>query len=278
MNRLDLLYLNSDSENEDELFTLSTSSSLVVGPTDLPPGGQNEVGGDARGQDEGEDKLSMLRAELESCVSGKNEEGGVEGGGGECEDGGRCVTQLLHLVGMEEKGEEGGGECGYGGSFGGTEEGEDGGGGWCVDGGRLTQLHVLREEEEEEDGETAAKDQPDRPNLAREGSSNDQRLQRDVPDGGMFSRPPPPPQEPEEEEEVVFSSLVPLSCRCYYGREEEMKSLKSTAEPVLEQAVALVHSSLGQWRLYLVPTTCSVRTLFNAHHLLIRKLRMLVTF
>ena len=240
MNRLDLLYLNSDSENEDELFTLSTSSSLAVGPTDLPPGGQNGVSGDVRGQDDGEDKLAMLRAELESCVS---EEGGEEGGGGECEDGGRCVTQLLHLVGMEEEGEEVGGECGDGG----TEEGEDGGGGLCVDGGRLAQLHVLREEEEE--GETDAKDQPDRPNFTREGSSSDdQRPQMDVPDGAMFSRPPPPPpQDPEEEEDVVFSSLVPLSCRCYYGREEETKSLKATAEPVLEQAVALVHSSLGQW-------------------------------
>lgn len=247
--RLDLLYMNGDSEDEDDLFTLSTTSSQVLGPSGSSPRGQ-KVGDDV------EDKLAKLRAELERDMWGEGEVGEEERGGG-CEDGGRCVTQLLHMVGEEEGEERGGGEeCGDGGLFV-TEEG-DGGEGWCVDGGTLTGLHTLREEDEEDEDETdAAKNQPTEP-ISLKDSSNDTPPQlppRDVTDGGMFSRPPPPPptQEPEEEE-VVFRGLVPLSCRCYYGREEEMKALKGTAEPVLTQAVALVHSSLGQWEFYLMPT------------------------
>ena len=234
--------MNGDSEDEDDLFTLSTTSSQVLGPSGSSPGG-HKVGDDV------EDKLAKLRAELERDMWGEGEVGEGERGG-RCEDGGMCVTQLLHVVG-EEEGEEGGegGECGDGGLFV-TEEG-DGGEGWCVDGGAFTGLHTLREEDEEEEDETdAAKNQTTEP-ISLKDSSNDTPPQlppRDVPDGGMFSRPPPPPptQEPEEEEVVVFHGLIPLSCRCYYGREEEMKSLKGTAEPVLSQAVALVHSSLGQ--------------------------------
>ena len=45
-----------------------------------------------------------------------------------------------------------------------------------------------------------------------------------------------------------------------------MKSLKATAEPVLSQAVALFHSSLGQWILYLVATSQLANTLISAPH------------
>ena len=151
--------MNSDSDNEDELFTLSTSSSLVVGPTDSAPRGQN--GDVTRGQEEGEDKLAELRAELERDFMMKSveEEGEEEGGGGGCEDGGRCVTQLLDVVGKEEgEGEEGGGECGDGGSF--VTEAGDEGEGWCVDGSMLTQLHTLREEEEGVTDATPTEEQP----------------------------------------------------------------------------------------------------------------------
>ena len=45
---------------------------------------------------------------------------------------------------------------------------------------------------------------------------------QDLTDGGMLSRPHPlPEEEEEEEEEVMFPGLVPLSCRCYYGNDEE---------------------------------------------------------
>ena len=239
---LDLLYMNSDSEEEeeeDDFFTLSTDpveDKLPPVPSDLPPSGLppgiHEGSNNDRGRDEGEDKLARLRAELEREIAGSCESGeGVRGDEvreeGGCEDGGKLATQLLHMV---DEGEEGMGESGEG------VMSEDG---VCGDGGRLTQLHTLLEEPSEEE------EQSDN-NIGRDHAPP--LPPRDSTDGGAFSRPPPPPEEPTEEEEVVFRSLVPLSCRCYYGMEEELKALKTTAEPVLVQAVTLIHSSLGEHR------------------------------
>ena len=222
--------MNSDSENEDDdLFILSATSSRV--PPDLAPGGQNG------GNSGGEDKLARLRAELEREMrrEGEEEEG-------ECEDGGRFMTQLLHVVSEGEEGEEGEGGEQY------LNDGKR-----CVDGGKLTVLGAKKEDETTATAEAS----PNEANLPGAASNNDPP--RDVTDGAMFSRPPPREEREEEEEEevVVFRGLIPLSCRCYYGREEEMKSLKATAEPVLAQAVALIHSFLGQWTLHLVPTSTS---------------------
>ena len=72
---------------------------------------------------------------------------------------------------------------------------------------------------------------------------------RDLPDGGMFSRPPPPPEEEEEEEEeeVVFPSLPPLTCQAHLGNEEKMRGLMESAVSALAQVVPMIHSSLSEW-------------------------------
>lgn len=281
LTHLDLLYMNSESENEDELFTLSTSTADTKsqvkywnprnGPMDTtsPPGGQifNERSPELKAQESNvEDKLQMLRAELERgleedgdsegfCENGESwvaqvylvDEGEEEGEGGDCEDGGQLMTQLLHVVEVKEEGIEDS-VCGDGGKCV-TEQHEDGEG--CEDGGKfVTKLHHTIAEGDRDRTEGATVPSMDRPITQTTG--NQQRshdLSHDLPDGGMFSRPNHPSdtliEEEEEEEIVVFPGLVPLSCRCYYSNNEEMKSLKATAEPVLTQAIAMIHSSLG---------------------------------
>ena len=271
---VDLLYMNSDSEDED-FFTMSAvidEEGLPPVPSALPPmewNGDNDEGdwnGDGENGDQqnvGRDKLAWLRAELEREMAGDSSDPGECEGlvtgegetGGQCEDGGRFMTQLLHTV---SRGDEGGesGECGDSercvttanrpeAAAGGEAAGEGEGG--CSDGGQFTQLHDLGER-----GDT-----PDTPSeltrdLAEQPDTISQLSAQDMPDGAMFSRPDPLPATDskharEEEEQVEFTGLVPLSCRCYYGLEEEMKCLKSTAEPVLAQAITLIHYSLGDY-------------------------------
>ena len=232
---LDLLGMNSESENEDdELFTLSNSNHF-------PPGDRNFTS-DLPRYGEDDDKLQQLRAELERDVEQSLGE-----------DGGRCVTQVHAVLDEEEEEERVGVACKDGGRFvTQLHNVGEGGGSACGDGGRcVTQLHELREDlDKTGPSPTQYSDiYANADDLAR----HMQQVRElplppnDLPDGGLISRPPPPSEEGnEEEEEVVFPGLVPLSCRCYYSDEEEMKSLKAMSEPVLAQTLAMIHSSLSK--------------------------------